>query len=134
MLPPRSEVADQLFLIMEVRNAQAHWRWHAACKGMDPDIFFAPVGAGNSQARAICDSCPVRAECLRDLGKYEGGFIGGMTSTQRRKGGIVRVNLSQREMLSFIAATENDEIAALDLGIKPESLERRRFSRKEQAT
>ena len=131
MLRPRSEVADQLYLIMEARNDQAHWRWHAACKGMDPDIFFAPVGAHNTDARAICGRCQVRAECLRDLGKYEGGFLGGMTSTQRRKGGIVRVNLAQREMLAFIAATENDEIAALDLGIKPAALERRRFKRKE---
>ena len=135
-LPPRSEVADQLFLIMETRNAQAEWRWFAACKGMDPDIFFAPVGADHSHARGICAECPVRAECLRDLGKYEGGFVGGMTSTQRRKGRIVRVNLAQREMLAFIAATENDEIAALDLGIKPEALDRRRYPKKnpEKAT
>lgn len=135
-LPPRSEVADQLFLIMEQRNAQAGWRWFAACKGMDPDIFFAPVGAGHSHARGICAECPVRAECLRDLGKYESGFVGGMTSTQRRKGRIVSVNLAQREMRAFIAATENDEIAALDLGIKPEALDRRRYPKKnpEKAT
>jgi hypothetical protein len=136
-LPPRSEVADQLYLIMEQRNAQAGWRWFAACKGMDPDIFFAHTGrTGNDHARGICAECPVRAECLRDLGQYYGGFIGGMTSTQRKKGRIVRVNLAQREMLAFIAATENDEIAALDLGIKPEALDRRRYPKKnpEKAT
>ena len=131
MLRPRSEVADQLYLIMEARNDQAHWRWHAACKGMDPDIFFAPVGAHNTHARAICGRCPVLAECLRDLGKYEGGFLGGMTSTQRKQGRIVRVRLAEREMEAFIAATENDETAALDLGIKPAALERRRSKRKE---
>lgn len=126
-LPPRSEVADQLYLIMEARNAQAGWRWFAACKGMDPDIFFAPVGAGHSHARTICGRCPVRAECLRDLGQYYGGFIGGMTTTQRLKARIVKVRLAEREMLAFIAETENDEIAALDLGMLPEAFERRRL-------
>ena len=130
-LPPRSEVADQLYLIMEARNAQAGWRWFAACKGMDPDIFFAHTGRnGNDHARTICGRCPVRAECLRDLGKYEGGFVGGMTSTQRKRGRIVRVRLAEREMEAFIAATENDETAALDLDIKPAALQRRRFKRK----
>ena len=130
-LPPRSEVADQLFLIMEARNAQADWRDSAACKGMDPDIFFAHTGRnGNDHARTICGRCPVRAECLRDLGKYEGGFVGGMTSTQRKRGRIVRVRLAEREMEAFIAATENDETAALDLGIRPAALQRRRFKRK----
>ena len=129
-LPPRSEVADQLYLIMEARNAQADWRWFAACKGMDPDIFFAHTGRnGNDHARTICGRCPVRAECLRDLGKYEGGFVGGMTSTQRKRGRIVRVRLAEREMEAFIAATENDETAALDLGIRPAALQRRRFRR-----
>ena len=126
-LPPRSEVADQLYLIMEARNAQAGWRWFAACKGMDPDIFFAPVGRnGSDHARTICGRCPVRAECLRDLGQYEGGFVGGMTTTQRKRGRIVRVRLAEREMEAFIAATENDETAALDLGIRPNSINRRR--------
>ena len=129
-LPPRSEVADQLYLIMEARNAQAGWRWFAACKGMDPDIFFAHTGRnGNDHARTICGRCPVSTQCLRDLGKYEGGFVGGMTSTPRKRGRIVRVRLAEREMEAFIAATENDETAALDLGIRPAALQRRRFKR-----
>ncbi len=136
-LPPRSEVADQLYLIMEQRNAQAGWRWFAACKGMDPEIFFAHPGRnGNSHAREICGRCPVRAECLRDLGKYEGGFIGGMTTTQRKKAHIAKLRLAEREMATFIAETENDEIAALDLGMKKDSINRRRHraAKKNQET
>ena len=126
-LPPRSEVADQLFLIMETRNAQAEWRWFAACKGMDPDIFFAGKGPGaNDTARAICAECPVSAECLRDLGQYYGGFIGGMTTTQRVKAHIAKLRLAEREMSTFITETENDEIAALDLGITPDAIKHRR--------
>jgi WhiB family redox-sensing transcriptional regulator len=127
-LPPRSEVADQLFLIMETRNAQAEWRWFAACKGMDPDIFFAGKGPGaNDTARAICGRCPVRAECLRDLGQYYGGFIGGMTTTQRVKAHIAKLRLPEREMSAFITKTEPEEIAAIDLGIKPDAIYKRRL-------
>jgi hypothetical protein len=136
-LPPRSEVADQLFLIMEQRNAQADWRWFAACKGMDPDIFFAGKGRGaNDHARTICDECPVRAECLRDLGKYYGGFVGGMTTTQRVKAHIAKLRLAEREMDAFIVETEPEEIAALDLGIKANSINRRRHraAKKNQET
>jgi len=136
-LPPRSEVADQLFLIMEQRNAQAGWRWFAACKGMDPDIFFAGKGPGaNDHARTICGRCPVRADCLRDLGQYYGGFIGGMTTTQRVKAHIAKLRLAEREMSAFIAETEPEELAALDLGIKANSIHRRRHraAKKNQET
>ena len=136
-LPPRSEVADQLYLIMEQRNAQAGWRWFAACKGMDPDIFFAGKGPGaNDHARAICGRCPVSTQCLRDLGQYYGGFVGGMTTTQRVKAHIAKLRLAEREMSTFIVQTEPEEIAALDLGIKPNSINRRRYPKKnpEKAT
>jgi WhiB family redox-sensing transcriptional regulator len=136
-LPPRSEVADQLYLIMEQRNAQAGWRWFAACKGMDPDIFFAGKGPGaNDHARTICGGCPVRADCLRDLGQYYGGFVGGMTTTQRVKAHIAKLRLVEREMDAFIVETEPEEIAALDLGIKANSINRRRHraAKKNQET
>ena len=136
-LPPRSEVADQLYLIMEARNAQAGWRWFAACKGMDPDIFFAGKGPGaNDHARTICAECPVRAECLRDLGQYYGGFVGGMTTTQRVKAHIAKLRLAEREMEVFIVKTEHEEIAALDIGIKPDAIYKRRLraAKKNQET
>ena len=41
------------------------WRDDAACLGMDPDLFFPPPGwYGAEEAKAICQGCPVRAECL----------------------------------------------------------------------
>lgn len=136
-LPPRSEVADQLYLIMEQRNDQAGWRWFAACKGMDPDIFFGGKGRGaNDHARAICGRCPVRADCLRDLGQYYGGFIGGMTTTQRVRAHIAKLRLAEREMSTFIVETESEEIAALDLGITPDAIKHRRHraAKKNQET
>ena len=125
-LPPRPEVLEMLTIVVEARN-ERDWRDSAACKGMDPDIFFAGKGPGaNDTARAICAECPVSAECLRDLGQYYGGFIGGMTTTQRVKAHIAKLRLAEREMSTFITETENDEIAALDLGITPDAIKHRR--------
>lgn len=71
------------------------WRDGAACKGMDPNLFFAEhVGAQPSrQAKAACDRCPVRGECLdwaldnSEAERY--AFLGGHTYTERRE--IARV-------------------------------------------
>lgn len=40
-------------------------RWHdrAACAGMDSDLFFPEVGQSTSEAKAICEACPVRDAC-----------------------------------------------------------------------
>ena len=56
------------------------WRQQAACRSLDPDLFF-PVstsGASLSQietARCVCERCPVRTACLRwalDAGQVSG--------------------------------------------------------------
>lgn len=45
---------------------QPHWRDTAACRGLDTDIFF-PDPDDEAAVRAatdVCDSCPVRFDCL----------------------------------------------------------------------
>jgi hypothetical protein len=52
------------------------WRDHAACSGLDTDLFFPVSTSGASRtdieaARRICQCCPVMTPCLRwalDLG------------------------------------------------------------------
>ena len=47
----------------------ASWRESAACRVLDPELFF-PIGetgvaiAEIQRAKAVCDSCPVRQRCL----------------------------------------------------------------------
>lgn len=50
-----------------------HWDWQAtaACRGMDADAFFHPPGERPRgrrirvrAAKALCDTCPVIAQCL----------------------------------------------------------------------
>src|SRR5690606_27545378 len=64
------------------------WRDHAACLGADPDLFFPPPGPyGAEDAKAICQGCPVRAECLdyavTTAQKY--GIWGGTNERERRE-------------------------------------------------
>ncbi|SEE06006.1 WhiB family transcriptional regulator, redox-sensing transcriptional regulator [Streptomyces sp. TLI_105] len=68
------------------------WRAAAACREVDPDLFF-PVGVGPSalvqadEAKEVCRHCPVRAECLRwamDDSRQVTGVWGGLTENERR--------------------------------------------------
>ena len=66
------------------------WRFAAACRGMDPALFFVD-GAGHDPRReaalAVCRACPVAADCLRDAidtGEVD-GIRGGLTPTARRR-------------------------------------------------
>jgi WhiB family redox-sensing transcriptional regulator len=67
------------------------WRDHAACSGLDPDLFF-PVSASGASlpdieaAKRVCQRCPVTTPCLRwalHLG-HVSGIWGGTTEEERR--------------------------------------------------
>lgn len=68
------------------------WRTDAACRHVDPEIFFplddgasAPDHPANAAALAICAPCPVRVSCLLyALGALPYGIAGGLTAAQRR--------------------------------------------------
>lgn len=56
------------------------------CAQADPEEFFPEKGASTSQAKRVCASCPVRAECLEyalDRGERY-GIWGGTSERQRR--------------------------------------------------
>lgn len=63
---------------------RAPWMRHAACRGKDREMFFPRRGENVSEAKAVCATCPVKAECA-DYGlpeKY--GVWGGLTDQERR--------------------------------------------------
>lgn len=69
-------------------NAQT-WRKRAACDGIDPDIFY-PASEDESaavEAKAICETCPVRQPCLEHAlaNREREGIWGGMTERERRR-------------------------------------------------
>lgn len=40
------------------------WADRAKCRGLDVDMFMPPRGDTNRHAVAVCNACPVKAECL----------------------------------------------------------------------
>lgn len=40
------------------------WADFANCLGVDPDLFFPARGDRTEEAKAVCQGCSVRAECL----------------------------------------------------------------------
>jgi WhiB family redox-sensing transcriptional regulator len=66
------------------------WRHHAACRDMDPELFF-PLGTSGAslpqieEAKQICRTCPVCRPCLRwALDSGDAGVWGGTTDDERR--------------------------------------------------
>ncbi|MBT2445097.1 WhiB family transcriptional regulator [Streptomyces sp. ISL-36] len=68
------------------------WRASAACRNVDPDLFF-PVGTGApalvqaEEAKEVCRRCPVRRACLRwamDDSRQVTGVWGGLREDERR--------------------------------------------------
>ncbi len=69
------------------------WHQQAACKGLDPEIFYPQSEEGAEIAKAICGQCGVQQSCLEHaLGSRErDGVWGGATEKERRR--IVRQRL-----------------------------------------
>lgn len=73
-----------------------HWREHALCRRHDPELFH-PVGTAGpaleqaKRAKAVCEPCPVTAECLALALSIPGctGVFGGTDENDRR--GLVRL-------------------------------------------
>jgi WhiB family redox-sensing transcriptional regulator len=69
----------------------SRWRLDAACRHVDPDLFF-PLGHTGaavehaSAAKSVCRQCPVRDECLEFAlsTNQVDGIWGGATEEERR--------------------------------------------------
>ena len=112
-----------LTLIVEARN-ERDWRDSAACKGMDPDVFFLKrdQGGRNAAAKAVCAGCPVSAECLEVGANELAGIWGGLSAQQRRQLGHSKTDF-QIVYREWIRLTDpSQEMAAHDLGISSEAV------------
>ncbi|WP_331274740.1 MULTISPECIES: WhiB family transcriptional regulator [unclassified Schaalia] len=63
------------------------WQQHALCAQTDPEAFFPEKGGSTREAKAVCQSCEVRAECLEyALANDERfGIWGGLSERERRR-------------------------------------------------
>ncbi|WP_182346211.1 WhiB family transcriptional regulator [Tomitella gaofuii] len=69
------------------------WQDQALCAQTDPEAFFPEKGGSTREAKRICQSCEVRAECLEYALEHDErfGIWGGLSERERRrlKKGIV---------------------------------------------
>ncbi len=63
------------------------WMVHGKCRGADPSAFFPSDGTGVERAQRVCDSCPVKVECLEYALEHriEHGVWGGASERERRR-------------------------------------------------
>ncbi len=68
-------------------NDSLEWQDRALCKQTDPEAFFPEKGGSSREAKKVCTSCDVRAECLDYALKHDErfGIWGGLTERERRK-------------------------------------------------
>lgn len=64
------------------------WRQHAACRGIDPDVFY-PLDQDDDDeaAKQVCLACPVRQACLEYAltSRETDGVWGGASERERRR-------------------------------------------------
>ena len=63
------------------------WQVRALCAQTDPEAFFPEKGGSTREAKKVCQSCDVRAECLGyALANDERfGIWGGLSERERRR-------------------------------------------------
>ncbi|KQO62152.1 WhiB family transcriptional regulator [Curtobacterium sp. Leaf261] len=63
------------------------WQADSLCAQTDPEAFFPEKGGSTREAKKICVSCEVRAQCLEYalLNDERFGIWGGMSERERRK-------------------------------------------------
>src|SRR5215469_7819696 len=63
------------------------WQDRALCAQTDPEAFFPEKGGSTREAKRVCRSCDVRAECLElALANDERfGIWGGLSERERRR-------------------------------------------------
>ena len=63
------------------------WRQRAACRGVDPDIFYPVSDEEAEESKAICAECAVRQPCLEYAiaNRERDGVWGGATERERRR-------------------------------------------------
>jgi WhiB family redox-sensing transcriptional regulator len=63
------------------------WQDRALCAQTDPEAFFPEKGGSTREAKKVCRSCEVRAECLEFALENDErfGIWGGMSERERRR-------------------------------------------------
>jgi WhiB family redox-sensing transcriptional regulator len=63
------------------------WHLRAACRGLDPEIFYPVTDEDAEEAKAVCAECSVRQACLEHALAFREreGVWGGASERERRR-------------------------------------------------
>ena len=77
----------ELSSLLPEGEGEGSWQEWALCAQTDPEAFFPEKGGSTREAKKVCVSCEVRAECLEyALANDERfGIWGGLSERERRK-------------------------------------------------
>lgn len=83
---PAPDVAPVLPLF-GAEDGTGGWQERALCAQTDPEAFFPEKGGSTREAKKVCLSCEVRAECLEYALAHDErfGIWGGLSERERRK-------------------------------------------------
>jgi WhiB family redox-sensing transcriptional regulator len=91
-VPPAPVVAlgDQqspAVLLLSEQDDELSWQERALCAQTDPEAFFPEKGGSTREAKKVCVSCEVRAECLEYALAHDErfGIWGGLSERERRR-------------------------------------------------
>ena len=68
-------------------DPELSWQERALCAQTDPEAFFPEKGGSTREAKKVCVSCDVRAECLEYALAHDErfGIWGGLSERERRR-------------------------------------------------
>lgn len=79
-----ADVVDAYAELLELLRRPA-WHERAACRGKGSGAWFPGQGVDVRPAQAICNGCPVAAECLAAGFREPAGIWGGASERARRQ-------------------------------------------------
>lgn len=83
----RDEMRSRVLnLFPPVDDPQTAWMERAVCPQTDPETFYPEKGYSTRDGKAVCNSCPVRLQCLAYAlsNDEEFGIWGGLTRPERK--------------------------------------------------
>ncbi|SNT59947.1 transcription factor WhiB [Streptosporangium subroseum] len=83
----RCAVTDLVIAQDSIAEEQLGWQERALCAQTDPEAFFPEKGGSTREAKKVCRSCEVRAECLEYALEHDErfGIWGGLSERERRR-------------------------------------------------
>ena len=82
----KASVVRELY-VLDGDAEELGWQERALCAQTDPEAFFPEKGGSTREAKKVCLSCEVRAECLEYALAHDErfGIWGGLSERERRR-------------------------------------------------